>query len=143
MLVTCLYLLALLSISGVVAMQSASLMAQQSRAMDVHAHKLAVAESRLAATEARLLAGDAVAIGARPVGPACGSRLRVFLLHERPLSVPDASWVVYGIQACADGRALVESTLGLVQPVGAVDEADEGILPTNLTPGRLSWRAVW
>lgn len=149
-LVTCLYLLALLSISGLTALHSASLMAQHARLLDATRRGFQEARTSLQVAEARLLRGEppgADSSAADDCGSSTDSRLRVVRLHERRLSVEDeegqavtASWVVYGLRACRDGRAVLETTLGVIEPYGAIDES---ALPPGLEQGRLSWRPLW
>ena len=150
-LVTCLYLLALLSISGLTALHLASLMAQQARLLDATGRGLREAQGSLRVAEAALLRGEPLGVDSAAAAVGCetsmDARVRVNRLHERWVSGVDgdgelvaAMWVVYGIQACQNGRAVLETTLGVVEPIGMFDES---ALPPNLKLGRLSWRRVW
>ena len=150
-LVTCLYLLALLSISGLTALHLASVMAQQTRLLDATGRGLQEAQGSLRVAEAALLRGELLGVDSVAAAVGCetstDARVRVNRLHERWISGVDgdgevvaAIWVVYGIQACQNGRAVLETTLGVVEPIGVFDES---ALPPKLKPGRLSWRRVW
>lgn len=146
-LVTCLYLLLLLSVSGLSAMRFASLMSEHTRLLGSVEQELREAHAALQAAESLLLRGESPAASASACETSVHSRLRVFRLHQRQIGaddedgeIPHQLWVVYGIQACRGGRALMESTLGVVEPVGITDEAQ---LPPNLHLGRLSLRRVW
>ena len=150
-LVTCLYVLALLSISGVTALHLASLMAQHTRLLDATGREFDEAYVSLQTAEATLLRGQTLsldpALAAFKCETSTDARLRVRRLHERRVSGVDddgevfaGTWVIYGLQACQEGRAVMELTLGVVEPVGVIEEI---ALPPNLKPRRLSWRRVW
>ena len=151
-LLTSLYLLALLSISSVAAVQTSVLMAQHTRLLDSQVRSGLDTSDRLNAVEAVLLRGETLAEpDVSETHAACDSRagtwIRVRRLHSRALHLVDtegvsheAQVIIYGLQACADGRARTETSLSVLQP--AVLSAEVS-LPANLVLGRLSWRQVW
>lgn len=144
-LVTCLFVLAVVSVAAVATMRSTSVMAQHARALEVAARQLREADDALQLMEAALLRGEPQGAGAA-IGCETGTaaRVRVSRLHERSFGGEGADqtpkWVVYGLRACRDGRALMEATLGVVEPIGAIEES---ALPKDVKVGRLSWRRVW
>jgi len=141
-LVTCLYVVAVLSVSSVALVRSASLMTASARLLDeqqtlsIDAHRALRDHDALDMTT-----GSVDCRGAPELS------LQVQVLHERTVSrlsaedeVVSARYRVYGVHACASGRALMETTFGVLDPAEFFDAAD---VPNDLSLGRLSWRRVW
>ena len=151
-LLTSLYLLALLSISSFAAVQTSVLMAQDTRLLESQVRAALDASDRLNAVEAALLRGETLAEpDVLETQAACDSRagtwIRIRRLQSRTLHLADpegvpheAQVIVYGLQACADGRARIETSLSVLQPVVIPDGIPP---PADLVLGRLSWRQVW
>ncbi len=141
-LVTCLYVVAVLSVSSVMLVRSASLMTASARLLD---------QQQALSIEAHRVLGSVDALdlttGSFDCRGAAELSVQARVLHERMVSrsitvdeVVSARYRIYGVHACASGRALMETTLGVLEPA---DVFDAGDLPTDLRLGRLSWRRVW
>ncbi len=144
-LITCLFVLAILSVAALATMRSASLMAQHNRALEVAVRNMQLAHDALQLSEASLLNGEPQIKGSA-LGCETSIALRVSIsrMHELSLDAGDdaqaAKWVVYGLQTCQDGHAVMEVTLGVIEPLGAFEES---AMPKGLEVGRLSWRRTW
>ena len=143
-LVTCLYVVAVLSVSSLMLVRSASLMASDARLLDQQGTLINEAHRALGEI-------DISTLDASGHGIDCASasqiQVRTQILHERTLSrmnaeneLVSARFRVYGLQACASGRALIETTVGVIEPA---DVFAQDALPASVTLGRLSWRRVW
>ncbi|MCY4041552.1 MAG: hypothetical protein OXF72_09880 [Gammaproteobacteria bacterium] len=142
-LVTCLYVVAVLSVSSAVLVRSASLMSANTRLLDQQ-QSLSF-EAQLILRESQIL--ELSAGGNADCRGASGHSVHVQVLHEREVNQAGADddsniarYRIYAVQACADGRALMETTLGVLAPTGVLGQDD---LPDGVRLGRLSWRRVW
>ena len=141
-LVTCLYVLAMLSVSSLLLVRTATLMAGDVRLLDNQAQILNDAQEQLASMSEQ---------GLTALGTSCSSQsapqFAARVLHRRSVTgfdaegeVVNAFYSVYGLQACMDGRALIETTLGVFDPPDAFAGS---AVPSDVAIGRLSWRQVW
>ena len=143
-LVTCLYVVAVLSLSTLFVMRSASLTAGHARLLEGQDALSREAHRHLDFAEEQ-------AIDPSDLNRSCEQssdvRIAAQLLHQRTVTghdstgePVDARYSIYGLTACAEGRALMESTVGVLEPS---DAFDEGASPSDVATGHLSWRRVW
>ena len=143
-LVAVLYVVAVLSISSLLLVRTASLMAGEARLLDHRGSLSREAHRLLRLSEAQLPDTRGQAITCEQTSD-LGIAIRT--LHERLVSrlseegeVVSAHYRIYGLLACAEGRALMETTVGVIDPK---DAFAAGHLPSDVELGRLSWREVW
>ncbi len=142
-LVTCLYVVAVLSVSSLALVRSASLMSAGARLLDQQQSLAIAAHQALNQAEAlNLVASSSFDCRGTPE-----LSVQTQVLHERTVSRFNAAnerisarYRIYGVRACAHGRAFMETTFGIFEPAGVFDGDD---LPTGVRLGRLSWRRVW
>ena len=151
-LLTCLYLLALLSISSTLAMRTASVMAQHARLLDAHTGSSLEIAGWLLRVEAALLRGESLAEpDVFETRAACDSQpgtwIRLTRLNSRQIHLVgggnpprEARVIIYGLQICEGGRARLETSLAALRPASLPAGTS---LPLELVLGRLSWREIW
>lgn len=151
-LLTCLYLLALAAIAGLAAMQASSLMARHALLVDRHSNNALQVRAGVAQVESHLVHGqELVSLDVRETPDGCEvdpgiwfrvSRLRVLpaILGGGDSETRQANLVIYEIRACEAGRARIETSVAVVEPISSLDDTS---LRPEIRPGRLSWREVW
>lgn len=143
-LLTCLILLALLSVSSLLVVQTSTLMAQHTRLLDSAVQRSFQSSAQLRLVENALMRGETSVVKTDAV---CESRWDTWIRIQHMDSevirwidvsseIQEAEKIIYALQACEGGRARIETSLAVLRPV-------DSPVPPDLKLGRLSWREVW